>query len=61
MTSYCINCGILHNPLDGPCIGCNLITEIEALKLMNKRIVDAIPKSHKYLIEEFIHQEVQDE
>ena len=31
-TEYCDNCGLLHDPDDGQCLGCKLTAKIKKLK-----------------------------
>ena len=56
-TTYCDKCGLLHDPADGDCLGCELIAE-------NKKMREALGIAHKELsliyAEDFKDQMPQD-
>ena len=37
-TEYCNKCGLLHDPEDGDCGGCELNREIEVLRDLNEEM-----------------------
>lgn len=37
-TEYCSKCGLLHDPDDGDCLGCDLVKQIKKLR----EIIDCI-------------------
>ena len=41
-TTYCENCGILHDPDDGDCEGCKMQKSINEFKLMIKKTMQSV-------------------
>jgi len=37
-TVYCEKCGLLHDPSDGDCLGCNLTEELKELKAICRKV-----------------------
>ncbi len=39
-TTYCNKCGLLHNPNDGSCLGCEMVKELKLAKECIKKAID---------------------